>query len=527
MKNKIIATFLAAAMTASLLIGGSMSAFAEGSYTRADSEGVVVGVLADPENMGPWSGMSQGRIAVLFSTYEYMITREDGVAYGVLAKSWEQTDGTTYDVEIYDYIHDTAGNPLTASDIVFSFESAIATKNYSKLEVIESVTAVDDYHVQFKFNKELEIGEFENVMLECAIVTQAAYEASEDQMATTPVGTTAYKVESYVPGSSLVLVDTGDYWQTDESLVHGTSLHNVPKITFSVITESSQHTVALQTHAVDISNGVPDTDIDKFGEGGEYSEGNEVGMVMDNLTIDLLYNMSDDSIFKDDQNLRLAIAYAIDREGINLGTYNGNGSAVKDFANATYPDYNAEWDEEDYFDYNLETAKEYLAASNYDGQTLQIQYIAASSMDLIAQMVQAYLSQLGINVELTGYDQMMGQSMQFDSTSYDILLKQNGSTDYIVNQWKLCWDRRDYEELTGGTANFVQDDTLDELMQACLSVDTYGEESVEAFHDYLAEQCYGYGLVEGTINIVHSSYITDVALDIRNQILPGACEYAE
>ena len=39
-------------------------------------------------------------------------------------------------------------------------------------------------------------------MLECAIVTQAAYEASEDQMATTPVGTTAYQVESYVPGPS-------------------------------------------------------------------------------------------------------------------------------------------------------------------------------------------------------------------------------------------------------------------------------------------------------------------------------------
>ncbi|WP_373212458.1 ABC transporter substrate-binding protein [Ruminococcus sp. 5_1_39BFAA] len=527
MKKKVVATLLAAVMAITTMTVGTMTVFAEGEYTRADEEGVVVGVLADPENMGPWSGMSQGRIAVLFSTYEYMITREDGVAYGVLAKSWDQVDGKTYDVEIYDYIHDTAGNPLTASDIVFSFETAIATKNYGKLEVIESVTAVDDYHVQFKFNKDLEIGEFENVMLECAIVTQAAYEASEDQMATTPVGTTAYKVESYVPGSSLTLVDTGDYWQTDESLVHGTSIHNAPKITFSVITEASQHTVALQTHAVDISNGVPDTDIDKFREGGEYSEGNEVGVVMDNLTIGVEYNMSDDSFLKDDQNLRLAIAYAIDSEGINLGAFNGNGMAVKDFANATYPDYNPEWDNEDYYDYDVDKAKEYLAASNYDGQTVRIQYITSTSMDAIAQMVQAYLGQIGITAELTGYDQMMGQQMQYDSTSYDILLKQSGSTDYIVNQWKLCWDRRDYESLTGGTANFVQDEKLDELMQACLNTETYGPESIEAMHDYLVEQCYGYGVVEGPINIVHSGYITDVALDIRNQILPGACEYAE
>ncbi len=61
--------------------------------------------------------------------------------------------------------------------------------------------------------------------------------------------------------------DTGNYWQTDDSLVHGTSVHNVGEIRFSVITETSQHTVALQTGAVDISNGVPDTDISKFGEG--------------------------------------------------------------------------------------------------------------------------------------------------------------------------------------------------------------------------------------------------------------------
>ena len=280
MRKRNIALILAASMMATFAFGGTTAFAAE----EGETDSVTVGIMADPENMGPWSGMSMGRIAVLFTTYEYLITREDGVAYGVLAKSWDEVDPKTYDVELYDYIHDAEGNPLTASDVVFSFESAIATKNYGKLSVIDSVTATDDYHVEFKFNKDLEIGEFENVMLECAIVTQAAYEASPDQMATTPVGTSAYLVDSYVPGSEIVMKDTGDYWQTDESLVHGTSIHNVGEIHFSVITEASQHTVALQTNSVDISNGVPDTDISKFEEGGEFSDGNAVSVVMDNLT---------------------------------------------------------------------------------------------------------------------------------------------------------------------------------------------------------------------------------------------------
>lgn len=508
----------------------------EGSVAAADTQtaaaggkadSVTVGILADPENMGPWSGMSMGRIAVLFTTYEYMITRENGVAYGVLAKNWEQSDAQTYQVELYDYIHDAKGNPLTAKDVVFSFESAIATKNYGKLSVIDSVTAVDDYNVEFKFNKALEIGEFENVMLECAIVTQAAYEASPDQMATTPVGTSAYLVESYVPGSEIVMKDTGNYWQTDDSLVHGTSVHNVGEIRFSVITEASQHTVALQTGAVDISNGVPDTDISKFGEGGEFSEGNAVGVVLDNLTYDVEYNMSDSSVFVNDENLRLALAYAIDKEGVNVGAFNGNGKAVKDFANATYTDYNPEWDSEGYYDYDVDKAKEYLAQSAYDGRTLRLEYINSGMSEMIAQLLQAYWGQIGVTVELIGYDQMMGQQEQYNKEGFDILVKTTGSTDYIVNQWKLCWDARDYREITGGTANFVVDEKLDELMQAALSTETYGPESIEAFHDYLVEKCYGYGVVQGPVNIVHSSKIANVALDIRKQILPGACSYAQ
>ncbi|MFR8220819.1 MAG: hypothetical protein ACLU9T_07090 [Blautia faecis] len=137
---------------------------------EGETDSVTVGIMADPENMGPWSGMSMGRIAVLFTTYEYLITREDGVAYGVLAKSWDEVDPKTYDVRSFMITFMMQKEiQLTASDVVFSFESAIATKNYGKLSVIDSVTATDDYHVEFKFNKDLEIGEFENVMLECAI----------------------------------------------------------------------------------------------------------------------------------------------------------------------------------------------------------------------------------------------------------------------------------------------------------------------------------------------------------------------
>ena len=83
MRKRNIALILAASMMATFAFGGTTAFAAEEGKT----DSVTVGIMADPENMGPWSGMSMGRIAVLFTTYEYLLTREDGVAYGVLAKS--------------------------------------------------------------------------------------------------------------------------------------------------------------------------------------------------------------------------------------------------------------------------------------------------------------------------------------------------------------------------------------------------------------------------------------------------------
>lgn len=126
MKQKVLSLFLAACMTAALVAGcgstkntanmenggtegstvsnstesgtqtADTAASESGDYTRAGGEGeIVVGIISDPENMGPWAGMSQGRIAILNTVYEYLITRENGETKGVLAKNWTQIDDTT------------------------------------------------------------------------------------------------------------------------------------------------------------------------------------------------------------------------------------------------------------------------------------------------------------------------------------------------------------------------------------------------------------------------------------------------
>ena len=115
-------------------------------------------------------------------------------------KELTQVDELTYDVEIYDYIHDQAGNPLTASDIKFCYDTAKESGNLPKLASIESIEVLSDYVCRFRF-VELAAGDLYSLLMECPIVTQAAYEASADQMATDPVTTSPYlKEQAYEYG---------------------------------------------------------------------------------------------------------------------------------------------------------------------------------------------------------------------------------------------------------------------------------------------------------------------------------------
>ncbi len=484
----------------------------------AEADKVVVGLTGDPGNIGPFQGMGLGRIGILFTTYEFLVTKVNGEMQGVLMKNLTQVDELTYDVEIYDYITDQAGNPLTASDIAFCYTTAMASGNLPKLGSIDSVTAISEYVAEFKFNT-LAAGDLEALLMECPIVTQAAYEASSDQMAVDPVSTSAYSLVDFASGSKLVYEDKGTYWQTDESLVRETSKHNIKTIEFDVIVDGAQLTNALKTKAVDVSVFVSDTDIDDF----KTMDGFAVSQVPDNTTEMLLFNCNTGSIFADNLALRQAIAYAIDDNMLIAGAYDGNGAAVKTYGNTKYADYVEKWNDESYYEYDAEKAAALFSESGVASASLKLMYVTGDSFTKMATIIQAMLMPYGINVELCGYDSQLFNEYKYQPEQWDLMLDEGASSSYLVNVFKLGWDNTGY--VHGGAENFVKDDTLQSLLVTAMNEETHNDESMDAFHQYLKEQCYGIGLVQKLSNVAHTNVITTLATCFRGQVLPGACEY--
>ncbi|NLO83917.1 MAG: ABC transporter substrate-binding protein [Clostridiales bacterium] len=490
------------------------------AIAEEDSSKVVVALASDPQNIGPFQGMSQGRIGILYTTYEFLVANIGGDMKGVMMKDYTMIDDLTYQCEIYDYIYDQAGNQVTASDVAFCYNTAIASGNLPKLGSIESITVVSDYVVEFKFTN-LAIGDLCALWMECPIVTQASYEASADQMATDPVTTSAYQCVEYVSGSKMVFEDLGKYWQTDDSLVQSTSKHNVGTIQFDIVSDSAQRTNALKTKAIDVTNWLADADIVDF----QGVEGYQVSQIPDNVTNFLLFNCDEEKgVFANNVKLREAVAYAIDKEMLLEGAYSGNGKVVKTWGNTKYADYQASWDEEEYFSYDLEKAMGLMAESGVSSLDIKLMYISTDEATKMATIIQALLMPMNINVTLCPYDQQLANEYKYKPEEWDLLLDQGGSTSYLVNVWKLGWDASGY--VHGGAENFVKDETLQNLLNVALGIETHNDESMDAFHQYLKEQCYGVGLVQNMGNIAHTTKITNVVVDARGQVTPGACNYA-
>jgi ABC-type transport system substrate-binding protein len=482
---------------------------------------VTVAVSGDPSNLGPFVSMSMGRIGVLTTMYEYLFFAVGPELTPYVAKSFEQTGEKTYEVTIFENVTDSAGNHIMAADIAWAYTTAMGLQVYRPLGDLEAVTATGDYTVEFMSKVVLGSGGIEKILTECPVVSQAAYEASPDQMATMPITTAHYKVTEYVPGSSLTFERRADYWQTDPSQSPIVAKANVQTAVFQIITEPAQHTIALQTGSADISVSLPGSDVVLF----EGVPGVTVSKKMDNLTNLLAFNGSEGNPFTS-KELRQAVAYAIDKQALCDAVSPGACNPAHELGNSNFIGYLTKWDTEEYYAFDLAKAQGLLATAGYEPGELTVTLLAQSqppSTGLVCQVIQADLAALGITVNITQVDPPVFNTEKNDPAKWDLSIDAAAGGDYVFSPWQLMLDQTRYN---GTTSNWFKDDQLQALMDTAAADATFNDENVDAAWQYIKDQVYMLGLFSYVNNMVYVSSITSVYQDFRGFVVPGACEYA-
>lgn len=477
--------------------GGTIGAGDTDAVGGSGPQELVIGLAADIGSFypgGPGQSGVKAKRALCYETLFFMDA--EGELYPLLAKSYEDLGNSTYSVELFDYIYDSEGNHMTASDIIFSIDGYIKDgQNAGTWGTITDYHTTGEYTFEITFDPEV-VFQLKSFLSRVPMITQAAWESSPDEMASYPIGTGGYTLnkEASVVGSVYVFEKRDDYWQTDEQYICAGNMNNLDKVTAKVITDTSTLAVALQTGEIDFTTDISANDWNLFvDEAGNAKEGYVMFAGQNNSFAHLTFNSGPNSRCKD-LKLRQAICYAIDAAACAYSVYGALGNVCNAATNPNLSDSGLEFGDDDYFTYDPEYAKQLVEESSYNGETIRILVLPAVSVSPCAALIQAYCAQVGITVELLEYDMAQYRSTRFEQsgTVYDIELLGATSGDYCVcvSVWEL--DGRQYENGLG--RHFVNDTVLQELYEKCYDANTTSPELIQDLLDHIEDNVYMYGL---------------------------------
>lgn len=491
------------------------------SAANDGSTHISVGIDQDPGTLAPYvsTGSPGGRAQTVYNgLYEtlFMIQGIGGEMKGVLAKGYEEVDTNVYRIEIYDYIYDSAGNHYTAQDAVFCLETQVAATPTGIYAYFDSVRLIDEYTFELTMNYNSP-GLFERIMYQTYMVTQAAYEASPDEMATTPVSTGPYVLKEWKTGSSLTMQVRDDYWQTDESLVVNFSHSNVDEIEFLIIKEQAQQAIGLETGYIDVVAGLSVSEAERFFDTDYYTQEN-----VDNLCQVLFFNSNPSSPCSNIA-LRKAIAYCFDSQGFVDGAADGYGVTTRFYGSTQLSDHVPAWLEGDYYDYDKEKALELLAEAGYGNGGLSLRILCNNS-DMhvrMAQVLQGYLMDIGIDSVINSYEDTLFNTYRYEPEEYDLQINNNGTGDFLIRSWSNNLNPT-VPNCMGLTA---EETTLLALLNDATSTQTWSPETMTAVHEYITEQCYVLGLFNATSYTVGTGVLEEQAINSSGWLAPNSCIY--
>jgi peptide/nickel transport system substrate-binding protein len=297
-----------------LAAGLAMVAGAVVAQPRTD---IVVGLVLEPPILDPTAGAAAAIDEVVYANLFEGLTRfgPDGSIEPALAESWEiAPDGLSWVFHLHEGVKFHDGTPLTAEDVVFSFDRATAegTLNAQKqlFDGINEVTAIDDTTVEIGLDAPKGSLLSDLAWGDAVIVSPAT---AEDN-ATKPVGTGPFRFSNWVQGDRIELVRNEDYWGTPA---------NLDRVTFRFISDPTAAFAAMMAGDVDVFPNFPAPE-----NLAQFSADPRFQVLIGSTEGETIMAINNARKPFDDVRVREALAHAIDRKAIIDGAMFGYGTPI-------------------------------------------------------------------------------------------------------------------------------------------------------------------------------------------------------
>lgn len=339
-----------------------------------------------------------------------------------LATDWTiSEDGKVYTFTIREGVHFQKGQyqdgrELTPEDVAWSLNRAHEESWWGYLPFFDHAEVQDGKVVCYLENANATFLH-ELTSTSGIIVAREEVEGwgSNEDFGSHPISTGPFIISEHVPDQYTKLVKNPDYWGVEPYL---------DAITYYIITDEAQAMNALTTGEVDIVLTVSGNYIQQVKD----TAGLVLSQAPESRLSYLGFNLSDPVL--SDKKVRDAISMAIDRKQIADGVYaNGDGAASYLPVPITSWGYDASL-ESLVPAYDPEGAKALLEEAGYgSGLNLVLTVGTADSYVRAATIIQAMLSQIGINVEIQSLSSTEITDRYLNNTVQLFIGGQGGSAD--------------------------------------------------------------------------------------------------
>jgi peptide/nickel transport system substrate-binding protein len=360
------------------------------TVTKKDTIKVAIGV--DLDTVDPHAQTTTMVYNVLRHCYETLVWfDEKGNVIPWLAEKWEVSpDGKVYTFYIRKGVKFHDGSELDAYVVKANFDRwldpTVRVPQRGQLGPIEKVEVVDKYTVKVYLKTPYAV--FLKALGVYLLITSSEVITSfGNKTITEVVGTGPYKFVAWEKGKRIVIERFDDYWGEKPVL---------KRIEWLVIPEASTRLAALLAGDVDFAFNLPPTDLERV-------KGDARFTVLTPTSNRIMFVAMIPRGPLADPKVRQALNYAVDVDSIIKNILYGLGIKT----NAPLPPHFFGYADMPPYTYNPEKAKQLLAEAGYP-QGFKVVLMHPTGRYLmdkqVAEAIQAYLSKVGITVELKTMD---------------------------------------------------------------------------------------------------------------------------
>ncbi|MET3698751.1 peptide/nickel transport system substrate-binding protein [Bacillus oleivorans] len=326
---------------------------------------------------------------------------QDTELYPGLATEWTPSDdGLTYTLKLREGVKFHDGTDFNADAVVYNFERWKAGSkeqfyyyNSQFSGIIDTVTAVDPYTVEFKLTRPLAPFLKNLAMSPFAIASPTAIEEHGDKFTENPVGTGPYIFQEWKRNDRITIVKNENYWDSE--------FPKLETIIFRSIPDNSARVNALMSGEVDLIDGVNYSDMPQIEANPDLQVFNRPSMNIAYLGLTATREPFNNKL------VRQAINHAIDKEAIIAAFYEGAAQPAVNPMPPVIAGYN---DEIAGYEYDPEKAKQLLAEAGFaDGFEMELWAMPVPRPYMpngqkVAEAIQANLADVGITATIVTYE---------------------------------------------------------------------------------------------------------------------------